>query len=118
MHMARSRAALAQLDENLLLRGREPAAASLQFERIDLAVLDPDRVGYAGDGAGGLQDRGLDRATKPAIRHGEHEDAGRRALAIMLHDCTLEGVLGAMPALTGGHRAASRQSMHRKTWRR
>jgi len=26
MHMARSRAALAQLDENLLLRGREPAA--------------------------------------------------------------------------------------------
>jgi hypothetical protein len=36
----------------------------------------------------------------------------------MLHDCTLEGVLGAMPALTGGHRAASRQSMQRKPCRR
>src|SRR5262249_39965114 len=118
MHMARSRAALAQLDEYLLLRGREPAARGLQFERIDLAALDPDRVGYAGDGAGGLQDRGLNRATKAAIRHGKHEDTGRGALAVMLHDCTLEGVLRAMPALTGGHRAASRQSMQRKPCRR
>src|SRR5262245_56000895 len=112
------RAGLTQLDKNLLLRGREPAARGLQFERIDLAVLDPDRIGYAGDGAGGLQDRGLNRTTTPAIRHGKHEDTGRGALAVMPHDCTLEGVLGAMPALTGGHRAASRQSMQRKPWRR
>src|SRR5262249_5945195 len=77
-----------------------------QFECIDLTALDPDRVGYAGDGAGGLQDRGLNRATKAAIRHGKHEDTRRAALVVMLHDCTLNGILGAVPALTGGHSAS------------
>src|SRR5262249_59385268 len=95
------RAGLTQRDENPLLRGREPAARGLQFERIDLVALDPDRVGYAGEGAGGLQDRGLNRATKPAIRHGKHEDTGRGALAVMLHGCTLAGRPGPMPPLTG-----------------
>src|SRR5262249_42078392 len=105
------RAGLTQRDENPLLRGREPAARGVQCERRDLAVLDPDRAGYAGDGAGGLQDRGLNRTTNPAIRHGKHEDTGRGALAVMLHDWALEGVFRTTPALTGqccsaGHGAA------------
>src|SRR5215472_2251508 len=102
----RGRAGLTKRDENLLLRGRELAARGFQFECIDLTALDPDRVGYAGDGAGGLQDRGLNRATKAAIRHGKHEDTRRAALVVMLHDCTLNGILGAVPALTGGHSAS------------
>ena len=42
------------------LRRRQPAVCGLEFERVELALIDDQQVGNAGDDAERLENRGLD----------------------------------------------------------
>src|SRR5436190_13510441 len=93
------RAGLAHLSHSRKLRIAKAPAWRFQVDREDPPVLDPDRVGHSGDGAGRLHDRRFDWPPVAAIRNRKHEHACGCALGIVLGDRALDGVLGTSPAM-------------------